>query len=315
MKTKTADTSSNAGLGWNIDSIVSELRTLRVRSLEDRTRRDNLTRLPSRKTLMEIADGLSAVLFPNRLGLPDLTDEGLDYFIGHKLDAMLRKLLGQVHREVQFCSVRDGIGAVDRDQAIAITRGFAARLPDVRTLLESDIRAAYEGDPAARSIDEVLVCYPGITAIMHHRFAHELYRLGVPLLARLIAEIAHSTTGIDIHPGAEIGESFFIDHGTGVVIGETAIIGRRVRLYQAVTLGAKRFPTDENGLLLKGSARHPIVEDDVVIYSGATILGRVTIGRGSTIGGNVWLTRSVPPGSNIAQAQVRSEVFDGGAGI
>ena len=182
-------------------------------------------------------------------------------------------------------------------------------------MLDTDIRAAYEGDPAAGSLDEVLVCYPGITAIIHHRLAHELHRLGAPLIARIIAEIAHSATGIDIHPGADISGSFFIDHGTGVVIGETTIIGQRVRLYQTVTLGAKRFPANENGSLIKGNARHPIVEDDVVIYAGATILGRVTIGRGSIIGGNVWLTRSVPPGSNISQAQVRSEAFDGGAGI
>jgi serine O-acetyltransferase len=146
-------------------------------------------------------------------------------------------------------------------------------------------------------------------AITHHRLAHELHLLGVPLIARMIAEIAHSATGVDIHPGARIGPSFFIDHGTGVVIGETAIIGRHVRLYHGVTLGAKRFPVDDSGSLVKGIARHPVVEDDVVIYAGATILGRVTIGRGSTIGGNVWLTRSVPPGSNITQAQVRSEMF------
>jgi len=138
---------------------------------------------------------------------------------------------------------------------------------------------------------------------MYYRLAHELYQLGVPLIARMISEIAHSSTGIEIHPGAQIDSSFFIDHGTGVVIGETAIIGKNVRLYQAVTLGAKRFPVDEHGALVKGNARHPIVEDGVIIYAGATILGRITIGRGSTIGGNVWLTHSVPPGSNISQAQ------------
>lgn len=158
-------------------------------------------------------------------------------------------------------------------------------------------------------------CYPGITGMTHHRIAHELYLLGVPLLARIIAEIAHSLTGIDIHPGAEIDANFFIDHGTGVVIGETARIGKRVRVYQAVTLGAKRFPIGENGALVKGVQRHPIVEDDVVIYAGATILGRVTIGRGSTIGGNVWLTRDVPPGSNVTQALARGEAFDEGGGI
>jgi len=150
----------------------------------------------------------------------------------------------------------------------------------------------------------VLVCYPGIQAMIHYRLAHVLHGLGLPLIARMITEIAHSATGIDIHPGAQINESFFIDHGTGVVIGETTIIGKHVRIYQAVTLGAKRFPTDEEGHLLKGNARHPIVEDDVVIYAGATVLGRITIGRGSAIGGNVWLTHSVPSGSNITQAQM-----------
>jgi serine O-acetyltransferase len=177
----------------------------------------------------------------------------------------------------------------------------------VRALLETDLEAAWRGDPAAGSVDEVLVCYPGIMAMICHRLAHELHRLGVPLIGRIIAEIAHSATGIDIHPGASIGGSFFIDHGTGVVIGETTVIGERVRLYQAVTLGAKRFPVDADGTLQKGHTRHPVVEDDVVIYAGATILGRITIGKGTVIGGNVWLTRSVPPYSQISQAQVRNE--------
>ena len=302
-------------LHWDIDSIIAELRGSRERSLADRQRAINPPRLPSRKALVGILDGLSAVLFPNRLGAPDVSDEGIDYFVGHTLDATLRDLLEQVRHELQFSCGQEGIGDANRERAIEITRAFAARLPEVRAVLDSDIRAAYEGDPAADSVDEVLVCYPGIIAITHHRLAHVLHRLGAPLIARIIAEIAHSATGIDIHPGAEIGGSFFIDHGTGVVIGETAVIGQRVRLYQAVTLGAKRFPANESGALIKGNARHPIVEDDVVIYAGATILGRVTIGRGSIIGGNVWLTRSVPPGSNISQAQVRSEIFDGGAGI
>ncbi len=161
----------------------------------------------------------------------------------------------------------------------------------------------------------MLFCYPGVTAITYPRIAHALYRLDSPLLARIISEIGHSLTGIDIHPGASIGNSFFIDHGTGVVIGATTVIGDRVRLYQAVTLGAKSFPRDESGSLIKGQARHPIIEDDVVIYSGATILGRVTIGRGATIGGNVWLTRSVPPGGFVSQAQLRQEMFDDGSGI
>lgn len=262
-----------------------------------------------------VLDNLSAVLFPNRLGLPELTDEGVDYFVGNTLDLSLNDLLDQVRRELHFSAE---FGADEDDilfQAIAITRRFAAQLPNVRRLLESDIRAAYRGDPAARSVDEVLVCYPGVTAITHHRLAHLLFNLGVPLLARIVAEIAHSRTGIDIHPAAQIGGSFFIDHGTGVVIGESAIIGERVRLYQAVTLGARRFSSHEDGALVKGEPRHPIVEDDVVIYAGATILGRITIGRGSTIGGNVWLTRSVPPESNISQAKVRYEAFGEGGGI
>ena len=298
-----------------IDTVVAELRTLRLRSLETRQRRDRPPKLPSRKVLVGVADGLRAVLFPNRLGLPDLTSESVDYYVGHMLDVTLRELMVQVRRELRFVSGSDPSSNSDSEQAAAIIQAFARRLPRVRSLLESDVQAAYEGDPAARSIDEVLVCYPGITAITHYRLAHELHRLGASLIARMISEIAHSATGIEIHPGAQIGGSFFIDHGTGVVIGETAVIGEHVRLYQAVTLGAKRFPVDEHGALVKGNLRHPIVEDDVVIYAGATILGRITIGCGSTIGGNVWLTRSVPPGSTISQAQTRSEVFEAGAGI
>jgi serine O-acetyltransferase len=308
--------SSHIGPQWNIDAVVAELRDLRLKSLEIRQREGRPPRLPSRKALVAILDGLSAVLFPNRLGSAELTDEAVDYFVGHTLGATLRSLLDQVRRELRFVAEQaDERTAGIEPRAAAIVREFAARLPRVRGLLETDIAAAYQGDPAARSIDEVLVCYPGVTAIIYHRLAHELYRLGAPLVARVISEISHSATGIDIHPGATIGGSFFIDHGTGVVIGETAIIGERVRLYQAVTLGAKRFPVDENGVLIKGNARHPIVEDDVVVYAGATILGRITIGRGSTIGGNVWLTRSVPPDSQVTQAQVRSEVFEGGGGI
>jgi len=305
----------NSKYDWGIDALVAQLRDLRVQSLETRNRRDKPPKLPSRKELQKILDGLNAVLFPNRLGLPDLNDEGIDYFVGHTLETLLRELYKQIRRELQFISGHEGVDKAANEQAISIARQFAAQLPTVRALVDSDIQAAYEGDPAARSPDEVLVCYPGITAIIHHRLAHILYQLGAPLVARMISEIAHSSTGIDIHPGAQIGESFFIDHGTGVVIGETAIIGRHVRVYQAVTLGAKRFQKDDNGMLVKGNERHPIVEDDVVIYAGATILGRITIGRGSTIGGNVWLTHSVPPDSNITQAHTRSELFHGGAGI
>lgn len=302
-----------------IAPIISELRNVRVRSLEQRHRKTHPPKLPSRSSLQSIIEGLATVLYPNRLGDGDVTDEGIDYYVGHILDETLRHLRLQVQRELRFTIEQTGNLNPDRlllaNQALELTRAFAKTLPKVRALLDSDLQAAFEGDPAARSADEVLVCYPGIAAIINHRLAHELYLLDLPLIARMIAEIAHSVTGIDIHPGAQIGPSFFIDHGTGVVIGQTAIIGERVRLYQAVTLGAKRFPTDENGVLIKGNARHPIVEDDVVIYAGATILGRITIGKGSAIGGNVWLTKSVPPNSNITQAQARQELFIHGAGI
>jgi serine O-acetyltransferase len=299
-----------------IAKIVTQLRDLRLTSLESRKRRDKPPKLPSRKVLHEIVEGLAAALFPNRLGLPDLKDEGIDYFVGHTLDVALRDLVSQVKLELGFTA--DTQNQLETSQTIKLTnqspieivREFAKRLPEVRLLLDTDIKSAYEGDPAAKSVDEVLVCYPGTQAIIHYRIAHVLHKLGLPLIARIITELAHSATGIDIHPGAVIGESFFIDHGTGVVIGETAIIGKHVRIYQAVTLGAKRFPTDENGNPLKGNARHPIVEDDVVIYAGATILGRITIGRGSAIGGNVWLTRSVPAGSNITQAQMLATPLD-----
>jgi serine O-acetyltransferase len=303
-----------SGPNLGIEEVVTQLRDLRNEALRSRRRDGRPPKLPSRAALTEIVTGVTAALYPNRLGRPDLTDEGIDHFVGHRLDVSLRSLHEQLLRELLFASDLAVPGGQEAAEAVTITREFARALPRIRQQLDTDILAAYQGDPAARSIDEVLVCYPGVTAITHYRLAHVLYRLGVPLTARMIAEVAHSLTGIDIHPGAQIGEHFFIDHGTGVVIGETAIIGRNVRLYQAVTLGAKRFPASEDGLLVKGDARHPIVEDDVVIYAGATVLGRVTIGRGSTIGGNVWLTRSVPPGSTVSQAQALTDAVIGVAG-
>lgn len=300
---------------WNVDSIVAELHQLREHSLSARQRNGRQEKLPSRKQLTEIVERLGMALFPNRLGVRERAHGNIDYFVGHTLDVTLSELAEEVLHELDFFDPAPQLPGRHRDRAVDIVRSFATKLPRIRELLESDIQAAFEGDPAARSVDEVLVCYPGISAIMHFRLAHELFAAGTVLVARMITEIAHSLTGIDIHPGATIRGSFFIDHGTGVVIGETAVIGERVRIYQAVTLGAKRFPTDENGVLLKGNARHPIVEDGVVIYAGATILGRVTIGQDSVIGGNVWLTSSVPPRSNITQAKVRNEIFDAGSGI
>ena len=230
--------------------------------------------------------------------------------MGHTLNQTLSLLQDQIRRGLSFASEEEDYvsGALTR-RAGEITTAFARQLPDIRALLFTDLQAAYEGDPAATSATEVLLCYPGMTAITSYRLAHALHELRAPLIPRLMSEIGHGTTGIDIHPAATIGSHFFIDHGTGVVIGETTVIGKRVRVYQAVTLGAKRFTEGENGILIKGEPRHPIVEDDVVIYSGATILGRITIGHGSVIGGNVWLTQSVPPRSHVMQAQMRTSAM------
>jgi len=304
------------GLDHDFGQVLADLHDLQAK-LDHGLRRDGpIPELPSRKEAIDAVDGLVAALFPRHFGPQGLTGQGVKSFVDYTVDLALQALQEQVRREFQLESSRPNTGgAAEARSELRIIAAFAAALPKVRALLETDIHAAFDGDPAAKSLDEVVLCYPGVTAIIRHRFAHELYLLGVPLLARIISEAAHSETGIDIHPGAEIGEGFFIDHGTGVVIGETSIIGRRVRLYQAVTLGAKRFSVDEHGALIKNYPRHPIIEDDVVIYAGATILGRITIGRGSAIGGNVWLTQSVPPGSNITQAKLRNDVFDDGGGI
>ena len=295
---------------FEINAIVADLRALRVTSLEGRQRLGRPPKLPSRKILGTIIERLAAVLFPNRLSYSKFTDEDIDQYVKQTLEETLRDLLTQVLRELDYTAEHETCSSITTEKANTITHAFARKLPNIRNLLDKDICAAYEGDPAAQNADEVLVCYPGVAAIMYYRLAHELHSLGTPLIARMISEIAHSTTGIEIHPGAKIGASFFIDHGTGVVIGETTVIGRNVRLYQAVTLGAKRFPVDENGALVKNILRHPIVEDDVVIYANATILGRITIGKGSTIGGNVWLTYSVPPNSSISQAQMQNKSLD-----
>jgi len=305
-----------AGDLLDLAGIVRQLRGAREQWREQQARPREVSgrELPSREALAVIVADLRGALFPMRLGPPDLRQESEDYFVGHTLDAALGALVAQVRLELRYNAraTATPVPAVD-ERALDVVREFGAALPRIRSLLDTDVLAAWRGDPAARSVDEVLLCYPGLHAMIHHRIAHQLHRLGVPLLARIVAELAHGETGIDIHPGARIGSHFFIDHGTGVVIGETAVIGNNVRIYQAVTLGAKRFETDADGALHKGGARHPIVEDDVVIYAGATVLGRVTIGRGASIGGNVWLTRSVPPGSHIAQANARDDRIDDGA--
>ena len=288
---------------YALEGVVDALRAAREdwRSSQDRHAEFGALGFPSRQAMTRIIDVLSAALFPLRLGPPDLIVEREDSFVRTSLESALPLLALQVSMELHYSRPDRGSAAIER-AVTAIVAELGLRLPAIRRLLDSDLEAAYAGDPAARSVDEVLLCYPCVTAVIHHRIAHELHLLGAPLVARIIAEIAHSRTGIDIHPGAQIGDSFFIDHGTGVVIGETAVIGNRVRIYQAVTLGARSFSTDAEGRLVN-EPRHPILEDDVTIYAGATVLGRVTIGRGSVIGGNVWLTKSVPPLSRVRQTQ------------
>jgi serine O-acetyltransferase len=292
---------------WNLEKIVSGLRQARLEWRKRRGKNEHGSRdLPSREVLRHLSLELCGLLFPMRLGPPDLREESVDYYVGKTLADALNSLEQQIFLELRSSGQSD-----DRQQLLQLSRdkthAFGEALPDLRRLLDTDVEAAYQGDPAARSMDEVLLCYPGILAIIHYRIAHTLFSLDLPLIARVISEIAHSETGVDIHPGAVIGASFFIDHGTGVVIGETAVIGDRVRFYQAVTLGAKSFPKEEDGSLRKGLRRHPIVEDDVVIYAGATVLGRITLGRGSIIGGNVWLTHSVAAGAVITQAGANQE--------
>lgn len=238
--------------------------------------------------------------------------------MGQILDSSCRDLVDQAYIELEFFSDHSGSKNDSKDKAIAIVREFASSLPKVRQQIDTDIQAVFDGDPAATSTDEILVCYPGVFAMLHHRLSHELYNRGLSLIARMISELAHSKTGIDIHPGASIGDSLLIDHGTGIVIGETTIIGNRVRLYHGVTLGAKSpSPTSTNREPRSPGShpRHPIVEDDVVIYAGATLLGRIRVGRGAVIGGNVWVVDDVPQGATITQAQTRMITFSDGLGI
>lgn len=295
-------TSCGAG---DVDAVVEGLRDARAEWRASRASSTEYGALgfPSRHAVGRVIDLLSATLFPMRLGPAELTLESEDAFVRTSLETALPLLGAQVRMELAYADAIECSGTDIDEVAHEIIRALAAALPRIRRVLDTDLQAAYAGDPAARSVDEVLLCYPCVIAVIHYRIAHELYLLGAPLVARIITEIAHSRTGIDIHPGAQIGGSFFIDHGTGVVIGQTAIIGDRVRIYQAVTLGARSFRTDEDGNLVKNDPRHPIIEDDVTIYAGATILGRITIGAGSVIGGNVWLTRSVPAGSRVRQVQ------------
>lgn len=261
--------------------------------------------LPSEKLIAELIGLCRSLLFPGFFGGADVNGYNIEYTIGiqcERLKWLLEKqiLAGSLVGKTNV-STEDEKSIKEEAKHIAID--FIQRLPELRRVLHTDVEAIYKGDPAASSTAEVIYCYPCIKAIINYRIAHELLLAGVPVIPRMITESAHSETGIDIHPGATIGEYFAIDHGTGVVIGETAIIGRNVKLYQGVTLGARSFPTDENDNLIKGIPRHPIIGDNVVIYSNATILGRVTIGSGAVVGGNIWVTTDVAPGEKLVQAK------------
>lgn len=291
----------------NVDAIVEEL--CREESYEIMYRHNNRdVGMPSIEELAEFVELCQCVIFPGYFGHSEIRKETMRYYIGTNTDKIHKILCEQIKRgycfecpnspddKKNFCTLCEHKAG---DAALR----FLQSLAEIRRMLSTDVVAAYEGDPAAKSYGEAIFCYPSIAALTHHRIAHVLLELGVPLIPRIIAEMAHSRTGIDIHPGATIGEKFFIDHGTGVVIGETCIIGRNVRLYQGVTLGAKSFPMDEHGNPIKGVPRHPIVEDDVVVYAGATVLGRITIGKGAMIGGNVWVTNDVPAGEKVIQSK------------
>ena len=263
--------------------------------------------LPSGKVLHEIIELCRAILFPGFYGKSTVNHHTITYHIGVNIERLYNLLTEQIHAGLCFDAKETGDCACDtkREKAIDLAGQFISRLPALREVLATDVEAAYNGDPAAESYGEIISCYPIIKALSNYRIAHELLLLGVPSIPRIITEMAHSETGIDIHPAARIGHHFTIDHGTGVVIGATCIIGNHVKLYQGVTLGAKSFPLDDDGHPIKGIPRHPILEDDVIVYSNATILGRITVGRGATVGGNIWVTEDVPAGARLVQKKYK----------
>ncbi|MDD6210672.1 MAG: serine acetyltransferase [Bacteroidales bacterium] len=255
--------------------------------------------LPSPIKIAEIIKLLRSIVFPGYFGDTHVRCDTLDYYTGVCLERLFDLLADEIHNGLCFDGHVDGCD-MDKSLSNTLAAKFIEAIPEIKYLLSTDVKAIFDGDPAAKSYGEVIICYPSIRALLNHRIAHTLFKLGVPIIPRVISEMAHSETGIDIHPGARIGEYFAIDHGTGVVIGKTSIIGNHVKIYQGVTLGAKSFATDEEGALID-IPRHPILEDNVIIYSNTSVLGRITIGANSIIGGNVWLTQSVPPNSRILQ--------------
>ena len=272
--------------------------------------------LPSVEQVKQIVCLVKSMIFPDYFTKRQSTETINSYFIGVKMMELLQLLTKQIAHGMQFCE--DSHKFTSKEQVYELANKLALQfidtLPEIKRLLYTDVQAMFDNDPAAPNYGEVIFSYPSINTMTHYRIAHKLHQLGVPVIPRIITELAHSKTGIDIHPGAQIGEYFSIDHGTGVVIGETSIIGSHVTLYQGVTLGAKSFKYDEQGNMLN-IPRHPIIEDHVTIYSNASILGRITIGHHSVIGGNIWLTHSVPPNSRILQSKAIDAGFQDGAGI
>ena len=274
--------------------------------------------LPSSRALEEIIELSRSILFPGYFGKSTVSLSTLPYHIGVNVERLHKLLTDQIMAGLCFCECaadeEDSDRSSCRQNAEQIAAKMLTKYPDIRRTLATDVEAAYNGDPAAESFGEIISCYPVIKTLVNYRIAHELLLLGVPLIPRIITEMAHSETGIDIHPGAQIGEYFAIDHGTGVVIGETSIIGNHVTLYQGVTLGSKSFKKDSDGNMLN-IPRHPIIEDNVTIYSNASILGRITIGHDSVIGGNIWVTHNVAPNSRVLQSKAVETHFEGGLGI
>lgn len=273
--------------------------------------------LPSNTALAEIVGLARAILFPGYFGQAKVAQDTIKYHVGVALERFSRLLKKQVMAGICFSMDKgDEASVCDvRAKAVEITAEIVRRLPEMRRILATDVEAAYNGDPAATSFGEIICCYPVIRTLTNYRLAHELHLLGVPLIPRMISEMAHSETGIDIHPAAQIGHHFTIDHGTGVVIGATCIIGNNVKLYQGVTLGALSFPLDEEGNPIKGIPRHPILGNDVIVYSNATILGRITIGDRSVIGANKWVTDNVAPDTKIYKNLREMKGFENGYGI
>lgn len=262
--------------------------------------------LPSGEVLEEIIDLCRAILFPGYYGNARISTQTIRFHTGVNIEKLHELLSRQIYAGLCLADTSCTSCAEEQilSQAEKLSEAFISTLPEMRCLLATDAEAAYNGDPAAQNINEVIFCYPGFRAIGNYRIAHQLYKLGVPFIPRMITEMAHSETGIDIHPGAQIGHYFSIDHGTGTVIGETSVIGNNVRIFQGVSLAGEKLPPDENGNAIRGVPRHPILEDNVTVYSNATLLGKIRIGKGATICGNVWITGDVPPGAVITQNKV-----------